>query len=259
MKKSCKLALCLFALGLSIILAAPLTAQTKNAKLIDYWPVGQEMTYEIDTWGRVLGHSTTTFVGPVSHSVAGNCYLFRTEVIVHDLKGDINSQSNSELFTDVVGLPRFYTVDYVELGDTTSYQGYLGEYEFVFQEVVDTGVASFTTNMSPTTVLCDKQSVAQWNLAFFNEANLDVDEITFSVLIPYLKLRTLMKMERRDDATIKVLGKDVLCKVFYSLRTDEYYYITPQKYVAQIHLPKQGLTYKLKSIKQTAQPESTEK
>lgn len=260
MKKSCKFALCFLAFGLAlIILTSPLAAQSNDKGLINYWPIGQGMTYEIDTWGKVLGQSTTTFAGVVNHSVAGNCYLFRTETVVHDLKGDLNSEIKSELFTDVTGKPRFYTVDYIEKGDTTSYQGYLGEYEFIIAEIVDTGVVEYRTNMSPTTVLCDRQSVAQWNLAFYNEGNLDRDEITFSVLIPYLKLRTLMRMERRDDATLKVLGKDVLCKVFYSVRTDEYYYITPQKYVAQIHLPKQGLTYRLTSIKPAEQPGSTEK
>jgi len=57
-----------------------------------------------------------------------------------------------------------------------------------------------------------------------------------------------MRMIRQPDEKIKVMGKDVACKVFFSIRTDEYYYITPERKVARVHLPKQNLYYDLMAI-----------
>jgi hypothetical protein len=86
------------------------------------------------------------------------------------------------------------------------------------------------------------------NLAFFNKEDLEQDTIVFYVLIPYLERRSVMQMVRQPDSKQVVMGEETNCKVFFSLRTDEYYYITPDHHLALVVLPKQNLRYELVAV-----------
>lgn len=236
-------------LVLFCIIFMPLSVLAQDEGLLtDFWKIGDKYTYDISAWGTKVGHSTGTFLGPVKHSVVGNKFLFQTETVVGFQKGNVASRVKSDLFTQSRGFPSFYTATYEEKGDSVQVMGYLDRQGFVFKEKQDTTESEFVINISPSTVVCDRQSIPQWNLAFFNETDLDRDTIVVQAMIPYLKKRAVMTMARQPDDTLVVMGKKTPCKVFFSLRTDEYYYITPDRHVALVTLPKQGLKYELVSI-----------
>jgi len=227
----------------------PLSAFAQDGELLtDFWKIGDRYNYDISVYGTKVGHTSGTFLGPVKHSVVGNKFLFKTETVIGLQNGGFSSRINSDLFTQSRGFPSFYSVTYEEKGDSTKMMGYLDKADFMFKETKDTVESEFTINVSPSTVVCDKQSVPQWNLAFFNESKLDDDTVYVQAMIPYMKKRALMTMIRQPDDTLTVIGKKTPCRVFFSLRTDEYYYITPDHHVALVTLPKQGLKYELVSI-----------
>lgn len=239
----------IIALVLFSIMLIPLSAFAQEEGLLtDFWKMGDRYIYDISVYGTNVGHTSSTFLGPVKHSVVGNKFLFQTETVVGLQNSNVSSRISSDLFTQSRGYPSFYSVTYVEKGDSIKMMGYLDRQGFQFKETKDAVDSEFVINVSPTTVLCDKQSVPQWNLAFFNEHELDRDTIVVYAMIPYLKTRALMSMARQNDTTLVVLGKKTPCKVFFSLRTDEYYYITPDHHVALVTLPKQGLDYRLAAI-----------
>ncbi len=223
-------------------------AQEAPRKLTEFWEIGDEYKYEIKAWDRILGYSTGQFVGLVRHSTVGESFLFRTVTTIDDLGGNLNTSIKGEVFTQASGFPGFYTAEYTEKGQIRKLKGALSGYDFNFIETIDTVESEFKVNISPTTQICDRQTIPHWNLIFFNAPDLEKDTIVFSVLIPYLKTRAKMRMIRQPDEKITVMGKDVVCKVFFSLRTDEYYYITPERKVARVHLPKQNLYYDLVAI-----------
>jgi hypothetical protein len=231
------------------IFLMPLSVFAQEGQLLtDFWKIGDKYTYDISTYGTKVGQSTGVFLGPVKHSVVGNKFLFQTETVVGFLNGNVASRVKSDLFTQSRGYPSFYDVTYEEKGDSTQMMGYLDKDGFNFKEKEDTTESEFVINISPSTVLCDRQSIPQWNIAFFNETDLDRDTVVFHVMIPYLKKRAMMLMTRQPDSTLVVMGKKTACRVFFSLRTDEYYYITPDHHVARVTLPKQGLKYELVAI-----------
>ncbi|MBD3216739.1 MAG: hypothetical protein GF310_00590 [candidate division Zixibacteria bacterium] len=249
--------LALFTLGLLISNLTSGIAQTPG-DLTDFWEMETRYTYSISTWNTEVGKSTGTFAGIAKHASVGNKYLFRTETIVRMLNGDISSKISSELFTDSEGYPSFYTAEYIEKKDTTSLTGVISPEGFQFQKLVDTTESSFTVNSSPTTVLCDKQSIPLWNLAFYNEPDLEADTIIFHVIIPYLEKRAVMTMVRKPDSIQTIMGEEINCKVFFSLRTEEYYYITPDHHVALVSLPKQNLRYELVAVEKVEIEEKKE-
>ncbi|HEQ98045.1 MAG TPA: hypothetical protein ENO22_01745 [candidate division Zixibacteria bacterium] len=223
--------------------------------MVYFWEMGTRYIYKISVLDTEVGQSTGTFVGLAKHNTVGNKYLFRTETVVKMLSGEISSKVSSEMFTQGQGYPAFYTAEYIEKTDTINLMGLLTPEGFQFRKMVDTTETSFTVNVSPSTVLCDRQSIPQWNLAFFNKADLERDTIMFYVLIPYLEKRSVMQMVRQPDSKQVVMGEETECRVFFSLRTDEYYYITPDHHVALVVLPKQNLRYELVAVEKV-EPEA---
>jgi hypothetical protein len=235
-------------LSLFFLLQSVAAAQEPPKKLTEFWEIGDEYKYEIKTWNKILGYSSGQFVGMVKHAAVGESFLFRTLTTINDLSGNLVTSIKGEVFTQGSGYPGFYTAEYTEKGQTRKLKGALAGYDFNFIETMDSMESEFKVNISPSTQICDRQTIPHWNLIFFNAPDLERDTIVFSVLIPYLKTRAKMRMIRQPDEKIKVMGKDVACKVFFSIRTDEYYYITPERIVARVHLPKQSLYYDLVAI-----------
>jgi hypothetical protein len=261
MNRTCRRFKILFILTITFVFVSNAFAQPPE-ELVDFWEMGTRYTYKISVLETEVGQSTGTFVGLAKHNTVGNKYLFRTETVVKMLSGEISSKVSSEMFTQGEGYPAFYTAEYIEKTDTTNLMGLLTPEGFQFRKMVDTTETSFTVNVSPSTVLCDRQSIPQWNLAFYNKEDLDTDTIVFYVLIPYLERRSVMQMVRQPDSKQVIMGEETNCKVFFSLRTDEYYYITPDHHVALVVLPKQNLRYELVAIEkvepEAAKPKKTE-
>jgi hypothetical protein len=223
-------------------------AQQDQKKSKGNWKIGEEFKYEIVLWNQNVGYSTGMFVGPVKHSAIGNALLFRINSVITRPTTQTKIVISSEMFTDGSGHPGFYTAEYIEINQTSSIQGYLEGATFKLKKKIDTTETEFDINISPSTILCDKQSIPQWNIAFNSQPDLDQDTLHFSVLIPYLEKRARMRMIRQPDEKMKVLGQEMTCRVYFSPRTEEYYYITPDKKVARVYLPKQKLNYNLISI-----------
>jgi hypothetical protein len=259
MRKTFLRAALLMAASIILLFAGNLIAQGTNNSLFDFWKIGDEYKYLVTAYNANVGYSTGTFVGAVKHSEIGNAYLFKTETTIGVPGTGVGSKVTSELFTEARGYPMFYQSEYIDKGETRKLMGYQIKSDFDFKETIDTTQTSFQINISPSTVLCDRQCIPQWNIAFFNEPDVDRDTIIFSVLIPYLKTRARMTMIRQADTTLTVLGKETPCRVYYSIRTDEYYFITPDRHVARVTLPKQGLIYELVSVKAVPPPEPMNK
>jgi hypothetical protein len=120
--------------------------------------------------------------------------------------------------------------------------------EFLFKEQIDTTLERFKVSFSPETIICDRQTIPHWNIAFARIKDLSKDTLVFKVLIPYMKNRVVMTMLRQTDSTIEVMGDSLKCHVFFSLRTDEYYFVSPDRQVVMVDLPKQNLAYRLSAI-----------
>jgi len=258
-KTSIRLALFFYMLLLFGYQSLSLAQEEEEKRLNILWKIGEEFTYDITTWNMHLGYSTGHFVGLVDHEVVGKAFLFRTKTEINNLSGELNTSIESELFTQGSGYPGYYTAKYTEGGEVRELAGYLAGITFIFHEREDTLENDFEVNVSPETFICDRQSIPHWNLAFYNVPNIDRDTLHFSVLIPYLKKRAKMRMYRQDNAKIEVMGEEVICRVFFSPRTEEYYYITPERRVARVHLPQQGLNYMLVSIEKKPAEEKQDK
>ena len=168
MKRTRSIIIALFILIIIFVFASNVFAQPPE-ELVDFWEMGTRYTYEISVLETEVGQSTGTFVGLAKHNTVGNKYLFRTETVVRMLSGEISSKVSSEMFTQSEGYPAFYTAEYIEKTDTTNLMGLLTPEGFQFRKMIDTTETNFTVNVSPSTVLCDRQSIPQWNLAFFNK------------------------------------------------------------------------------------------
>ena len=236
-------------LCLAVIMSLAVRADAeKQDDLANYWKPGERLIYEVTFAGRTIGSAVGEFVGKVKHGTVGSRYLIdcRTDISVLNLTSDYSV--SSQMYTSDEGRPVYYEVNYVEKGDERSMDGVHGMGEFLFKEFSDTGEARFRVSYSPESVLCDRQTIPHWNVAFSHVKNMTVDTLVFKVMIPYLKKRVVMKMARHPDTTLVIMEDSIKCHTYFSLRTDEYYYVTPDRRVVMVDFPKQNLIYKLKEI-----------
>lgn len=237
----------IFCLVLTVSLTAGAGAE-KQDDLSNYWKPGERLIYEITFAGRTIGSAVGEFVGKVKHATVGDKYLIEcnTDISVLNLTSDYSV--SSQMYTSDEGRPLYYEVNYVEKSDERSMEGVHGMGEFLFKEFSDTGEARFRVSYSPESVLCDRQTIPHWNVAFSHLKDMSVDTLVFKVMIPYLKKRVVMKMARHPDTTLVIMEDSIECHTYFSLRTDEYYYVTPDKRVVMVELPRQNLVYKLKDV-----------
>ncbi len=250
----------IFLLLISLIPAPILFAQddTLQQRLIDYWEIGETLEYNVTTWGRDIGYSRAELVGIVDHASLGRALLFKSETVIKRLTGQVSTRIEGELFTQGLGYPGFYVGQYLENNKRRTMQGRIAQEGFVFMERIGESEQEVPINAPPWSFIVDRQTIPHWNLAFFNEDDLDKDTLKLSILIPYLKKRAIMQFAKKPDKQIEVMGETVNCDVFLSIRTDEFYYITPDKRVARVEYPGQGLEYNLVAITKKEQPPKQE-
>jgi len=244
--------LAIVAASILFMFVSLLNAQDNDNRLLSYWNIGDKYYYRITMMNVNVGSCVGEFIGKVNHEKAGDCFQFAT-ITKFDPK--FNIQITSNLYTQKNGYPVAYDAKYNEGKSSFSISGFPDEHEFIFREKKDTLTVQEEVNISPLTLLCDKQCIPHWNLAFYNCPDFGQDTIIFNVLIPYLKKRTFIKMFRQEDQKLDVLGIEINCLVYFSPRTDEFYYITPDKKVARVFIPSQEATYNLTAIEKPKKPE----